>query len=69
MKLLRSKRNHIEAAIHKHRMVGFVVFALVAFGIWSLPKMNKDEFPQFTIRQGVVRPSIPELRRRRWRRR
>ena len=27
---------------------------LMAFGIWSLPRMNKDEFPQFTIRQGLV---------------
>jgi multidrug efflux pump subunit AcrB len=27
---------------------------LMAFGIWSLPQMNKDEFPQFTIRQGLV---------------
>ena len=27
---------------------------LMCFGIWSLPRMNKDEFPQFTIRQGLV---------------
>lgn len=27
---------------------------LMAFGIWSLPKMNKDEFPQFTMRQGLL---------------
>ena len=27
---------------------------LMFFGIWSLPRMNKDEFPQFTIRQGLV---------------
>ncbi len=24
------------------------------FGIYSLPRMNKDEFPQFTMRQGLV---------------
>lgn len=59
MKLLKTKRNHIEAAIRKHRMVTFVVFALVLFGIWSLPQMNKDEFPQFTIRQGVVAAVYP----------
>jgi len=28
--------------------------ALMAFGIWSLPRMNKDEFPQFTMLQGLV---------------
>jgi multidrug efflux pump subunit AcrB len=27
---------------------------LLAFGIMSLPMMNKDEFPQFTIRQGLI---------------
>ena len=27
---------------------------LTLFGIYSLPKMNKDEFPQFTIRQALV---------------
>lgn len=26
----------------------------MAFGIWALPQMNKDEFPQFTIRQAAV---------------
>ena len=32
---------------------------LMAFGIWSLPQMNKDEFPQFTIRQGLVASLYP----------
>ena len=54
-----NKRNHIETAIRKHRLVAFIVFALVLFGIWSLPHMNKDEFPQFTIRQGVVAAVYP----------
>ena len=27
---------------------------LVAFGIYSLPNMRKNEFPDFTIRQGIV---------------
>lgn len=31
----------------------------MAFGIWSLPKMSKDEFPQFTIRQAVVAAIYP----------
>ena len=29
------------------------------FGIWALPQMSKDEFPQFTIRQGVVAAIYP----------
>ena len=35
-------------------MVLFVFIVMTIFGIWSLPHMNKDEFPQFTIRQGVL---------------
>ena len=50
----KSKRDHIQAAMAKHSLVFFLMAVLVAFGIWSLPRMNKDEFPQFTIRQGVV---------------
>ena len=53
------KGNHITEAIRKHRLVTFVVCALVLFGLVSLPLMNKDEFPQFTIRQGVVAAVYP----------
>lgn len=42
-----------------HGLVFFVFIALTLFGVWSLPKMNKDEFPQFTIRQGVVAAIYP----------
>ena len=48
------KYNHIEGAMRMPGLIGFVVACLLAFGIWSLPNLNKDEFPQFTIRQGVV---------------
>ena len=37
-----------------HGLVMSLFLGLMAFGIWSLPKMNKDEFPQFTMRQGLV---------------
>ena len=45
---------HIEGAMRRHGIVMAIFFGLMAFGIWSLPKMNKDEFPQFTMRQGLV---------------
>ena len=38
--------------MRRHGLVMALFLALMAFGIWSLPQMNKDEFPQFTIRQG-----------------
>lgn len=37
-----------------HGLVIALFLGLMAFGIWSLPKMNKDEFPQFTMRQGLL---------------
>ena len=40
--------------MRRHGLVMTVFLILMAFGIYSLPKMNKDEFPQFTIRQGLV---------------
>lgn len=45
--------------MRKPGLVWFVVAALVLFGVWSLPHLNKDEFPQFTIRQGVVAAIYP----------
>ena len=47
-------KKHIEGAMRRHGLVMALFLGLMAFGIWSLPKMNKDEFPQFTIRQGLV---------------
>ena len=40
--------------MRRHGLVMALFLALMAFGIWSLPQMNKDEFPQFTIRQGLL---------------
>lgn len=48
------KRNFVEAAMHYRQIVILVVTCLVAFGIYSLPQMNKNEFPDYTIRQGIV---------------
>ena len=48
------KRNFVEWAMHYRQIVILVVTCLVAFGIYSLPQMNKNEFPDFTVRQGIV---------------
>ena len=45
--------------MRQHGLVLFVFLAMMLFGIWSLGQMNKDEFPQFTIRQGVVAAIYP----------
>ena len=51
---MKRKRNFVEAAMHYRQIVILCVVCLVAFGIYSLPQMRKNEFPDFTIRQGIV---------------
>ena len=48
--------------MHYRQIVILVVCCLVAFGIYSLPYMRKNEFPDFTVRQGIVvavAPGVP----------
>lgn len=40
--------------MHYRQIVIMVTCCLVAFGIYALADMNKNEFPDFTVRQGVV---------------
>ena len=54
-----SKRDHIQGALRNHGIIFFVFGVLMLFGIWALPQMSKDEFPQFTIRQAVVAAIYP----------
>ena len=53
------KRDHIQGALRNHGIIFFVFGVLMLFGIWALPQMSKDEFPQFTIRQAVVAAIYP----------
>lgn len=53
------KRNIVEWAMHYRQIIILVTCCLVAFGIYSLPKMQKNEFPDFTIRQGIVVAAAP----------
>jgi multidrug efflux pump subunit AcrB len=40
--------------MRRHGLVMALFLGMMAFGIWSLPRMNKDEFPQFTMRQALL---------------
>lgn len=44
----------IAMAMRHSQIVIFVVCCLCAFGIYGLSEMRKNEFPEFTVRQGVV---------------
>lgn len=57
--MAKTKQNHILTAMRNHKIIFFIVVLMVIFGIFSLTKINKDEFPQFTIRQGVVAAIYP----------
>ena len=46
--------------MRQHGVVMAIFLLLMVFGIWSLPRMNKDEFPQFTIRQALVVAVYPD---------
>ncbi len=48
------KRNFVEWAMHYRQIIILLTCYLMAFGIYSLPQMRKNEFPDFTIRQGMV---------------
>ena len=50
----RKKTGIIELAMRHRQIVILFVSMLVLFGIYALDKMPKQEFPSFTIRQGLV---------------
>lgn len=43
-----------EWAMRYHKIVILIVSCLMGIGIWGLDNMKKNEFPNFTIRQGLV---------------
>ena len=40
--------------MHYRQIIILLVSCMVAFGIYGLVNINKNEFPDFTIRQGIV---------------
>ena len=43
-----------EWSMHYRQIIILLVSCLVALGIFGLANINKNEFPDFTIRQGIV---------------
>ncbi|MEI6885749.1 MAG: efflux RND transporter permease subunit [Bacteroidota bacterium] len=50
----RKKYNLIEKAMRNNNIVVIIAAAIIIVGIIALIKMPRNEFPQFTIRQGVI---------------
>ena len=53
------KRNIVEWAMHYRQIVILLTCCLMAVGIFGLSDMKKNEFPDFTIRQGIVAAVCP----------
>ena len=49
----------ISGSILRQKIVWAVVAVIMAFGIYALVDMKKDEFPAFTIRLGIVAGVYP----------
>lgn len=62
---MRSSNNIIAWAMRNFRITFLIVGCLFLFGVFGLIHIPKQEFPEFTIRQGVVVGSIPGRRARR----
>jgi multidrug efflux pump subunit AcrB len=45
--------------MHYRQIIILLTCCLMAFGIYGLDRMNKNEFPDFTIRQGIVAAVCP----------
>lgn len=49
----------IEGAMRSFPMIMFTIIVVIAIGIWALPNLNKNEFPNVSISQGVVAVVYP----------
>ena len=49
----------IDSMMKHYKIVWLIVALFVGFGIYGLIEMNKQEFPDFTIRQGIVAAVYP----------
>ncbi len=54
MGIKHNKLNMIETSMHYKGIMMLLVGLLVCFGVFSLINISKNEFPDFTIRQGLV---------------
>ena len=55
---MKNDSNFVKSAIRYRKLIYFLVAIMVAFGIYSLMAINKDEFPTFQIKDGLVVPEV-----------
>ncbi len=59
MNRIKGNRGIISGSIRHQKIVWIVVAVIVAFGIYALRDMKKDEFPAFSYPQGIVAGVYP----------
>jgi multidrug efflux pump len=56
---MKNKFNIIEAAMKYRQIVIFLTAIFVIYGVYALFVMPRQEFPEFTIRQGIIAAVMP----------
>jgi multidrug efflux pump subunit AcrB len=56
---MKKKTGIIESAMRHRQIVFLIVGVFIVFGIYALREMPKQEFPEFTIREGIVVAAYP----------
>ena len=56
---MKRQRGIIETVMANPKIIFLIVGMLVVLGIYGLDRMNKQEFPEFVIRQGIVAAVYP----------
>ena len=57
---MRKKRRPFqEICLYYRQIVIMLVTCLVALGVYGLAKINKNEFPDYTVREGIVAAVYP----------
>ena len=51
---MKTDNNFVKRAIRYRKIIYFLIAIMVSFGIYSLFAINKDEFPTFQIKDGLV---------------
>ncbi len=59
MNRIKGNRGIISGSIKHQKIVWIVVLVIIAFGIYALVNMKKDEFPAFSFPQGIVAGIYP----------
>ena len=54
MGVMKSSNNIVAWSMRNFRITFLLIGALFLFGIFGLARIPKQEFPEYTIRQGVV---------------